>query len=134
MATLYIAGPMSGLPQFNFPAFYEAQKAVEALGFDAINPAELDPPEVQEAAWASPDGSLSGGQVGGHTWGELLARDVKSIADGSDGVVLLPGWQTSKGARLERMVAQICSLPVYELVGQSLRPCASCYHLVNQSV
>lgn len=119
---LYIAGPMSGIPQFNFPAFYEAQKALEAQSYTVINPAELDPPEVQEAAWASGDGVLKGGMVGGHTWGMLLARDVQVVADQCDGLALLPGWSGSKGARLELMVAQLCNKPLYEYISGGLRP------------
>ncbi len=127
---LYLAGPMTGIPQFNFPAFYAAEKELREMGYEVVNPAELDPPEVQKAAWDSPDGQLTDGGVAGHTWAEFLARDVKAVA-GCDGLVLLPGWQTSKGARLERFVAQLLGLPVYELVGRHLRLCPAYFQLVS---
>jgi hypothetical protein len=111
---LYIAGPMTGIPQFNFPAFAEAASALRALGFEVVSPAEEDPPEVQAASWASVDGALSGGLIANHSWGDLLARDVKLIADeGIDGIALLPGWEKSRGAKLEAFVAVLCNLILF---------------------
>jgi len=111
----YLAGPMTGIPQFNFPAFDEAAKALRAKGFDIISPAELDKTDTREAAMASPDGSAdSYGRDAGpdgkikETWGEFLARDVKLVADEVDGLVLLPGWTRSRGARLEAFVGVTC--------------------------
>jgi hypothetical protein len=39
--TIYISGPMSGLPNLNFPAFYAAQAKLEAEGYKVVNPAEI---------------------------------------------------------------------------------------------
>ena len=39
MKRIYVAGPMSGLPAFNFPAFHEAAADLRACGFDVVNPA-----------------------------------------------------------------------------------------------
>lgn len=115
---LYLAGPMTGIPQFNFPAFAEATAALRALGHEVISPAEQDPPEVQAAALASPDGRLdANGMIAGKTWGDILALDVKTVADDVEGVVLLPGWQLSRGARLETFVALLCRKPVHLWLG-----------------
>jgi hypothetical protein len=105
---LYIAGPMTGIPHFNIPAFDAAAAGLRALGHEVINPAEEDSPEVRAAALASSTGSLEDLVSTGETWGDMLARDVKIIADGVDGVVLLPGWQNSRGARLELFTAHTC--------------------------
>ncbi len=103
---LYLAGPMSGRPQFNFPVFHEAADSLRRWGYDIVSPAEIDSPEVQAAAMASPDGKLDdAGKIAGETWGDILARDVKLIADGVSGIVFLPGWTTSRGAKLEAFVA-----------------------------
>lgn len=112
---VYIAGPMTGLPQFNFPAFDEAAAHLRATGFDVVSPAELDDPEDRAAALASPDGAMHGGHHMNKTWGDFLARDVKLLADGGiEAVFVLPGWQGSSGARLETFVASaIKGMPVF---------------------
>lgn len=114
---LYIAGPMTGIPQFNFPTFDTAAEHLRSLGFEIQSPAELDDPETREAALASPDGAPGSGAANDETWGDFLSRDVKLIADVVEGVAVLPGWETSRGARLETFVARLCGKPVYEYQG-----------------
>lgn len=112
---VYIAGPMTGLPQFNFPAFDALGSRLRSRGFDVVSPAELDDPEDRAAALASPDGHMHDGHHMNKTWGDFLARDVKLLADGGiEAVIVLPGWERSRGARLETFVAnRMCGLPVY---------------------
>jgi hypothetical protein len=83
---LYIAGPMTGIPEFNFPAFHATAKAWRDAGWDVINPAEMD-------------GGYSGGE-----WLDYLARDLPVLMR-CQAICLLPGWEHSRGARLEMMVA-----------------------------
>ena len=110
----YLAGPMSGVPQFNFPAFDAAADHLRAAGHDIVSPAELDDPATREAARNSSDGSFGSGTVNGETWGDFLARDVKLIADeGIEAIIVLPGWEGSKGARLETFVASLKDLPIF---------------------
>jgi hypothetical protein len=104
----YLAGPMTGIPQFNFPLFESEAKRLRAMGMDIISPHEQDSPAVQEAAWASPDGALHSGHIAGETWGDILARDVKLVADEVCGILVLPNWDLSRGARLETFVAHLC--------------------------
>jgi hypothetical protein len=112
---VYLAGPMTGIPQFNFPAFDAAAEELRGLGYDVVSPAELDSEETREAALASADGAPGSGSTTDETWGDFLARDVKLIADGGiEGVVVLPGWQRSRGARLETFIARaLHGYPVY---------------------
>lgn len=122
---LYIAGPMTGIPQFNFPAFDAMAARLRSANYTPVSPAELDSPSDRAAALASPDGSmLSYGKGSKKTWGDFLARDVKLITDGGiEGVVVLKGWQASRGARLETFVANgIHGLPVYTLGAYGLNP------------
>lgn len=114
---VYIAGPMTGYPQFNFPAFEEAARTLRALGIKVISPAEMDEElGIADAAKASTTGQLdAAGKIGGNTWGDLLARDVKIIADQvKDGVVVLQHWERSKGAKLEVTVALLAGKHVYQ--------------------
>jgi hypothetical protein len=101
----YLAGPMTGIPQFNFPAFYDAAAQLRARGTDIVSPAELDDTVsgTAQKALESEHGDLA--EVGIEmTHGDFLARDVKLIADECYGIIFLDGWEKSKGARLEAFV------------------------------
>lgn len=105
---------MTSLPQYNFPAFDLMAATLRFYGHDVVSPAELDDPEDRKAALASPDGRMHDGAHMGKTWGDFLARDVKLIADGGiEGIVVLPNWGQSQGARLETFVAFLKHLPIY---------------------
>lgn len=110
--TLYVAGPMTGYPKFNYPAFDAAAKDLRQRGFKIVSPAELDDPKTRELALASPDGAPGSGSHNNETWGDFLARDVKLVADQVDGIAVIPGWQNSKGARLETFIAFLCKKPI----------------------
>lgn len=111
---VYIAGPMTGIPSFNYPAFDAAAERLRAQGYEVVSPAEMDDPEVRAAAMANPNGDLATFDADtGKTWGDLLARDVKLVADEVDGIAVLPGWERSRGARLETFVAKLCGKPVF---------------------
>lgn len=107
---LYIAGPMSNLPQHNFPAFFAAADELRGAGFDIISPAEIDNPSTRKLSLKSQDGNIDDLD---QTWGELLSRDIKIVADEVDGVMVIPGWQKSKGARLETFCAYVSGKPIY---------------------
>lgn len=108
----YLAGPMSGYPQFNFPAFIAAAADLRGRGYDIVSPAELDAEDgVDKQAMSSADGDASKLTM---TWGDLLARDVKIVSDQVQGVIFLPGWEKSRGARLEAFVGVLSGHKFYE--------------------
>lgn len=122
MERIYLAGPMSGLPQFNFPAFYAAAKRLREIGFDVVSPAELDDEITAKAALASAEGKPQDQSL---TWGDFLARDVKLIADGGiNGIVFLPNWFKSRGARLEATVGLLSGsdFKFYEFIQGCVSP------------
>lgn len=104
----YLAGPMSGIPQFNFPAFDAACLRLRAAGFDIVSPHEHDTPETQAAARASVDGAPMPKETGAETWAECLARDVVLVGDVCAGIIFLPGWERSRGAKLEAFTGLLC--------------------------
>lgn len=89
--TLYVAGPMSGLPDFNRSAFDAAARALRGAGFRVMNPAENVPPV------ATPG------------WADFMRMSVRQVAV-ADGLALLPGWAASRGATLEVRIA--CELGI----------------------
>lgn len=92
---VYISGPMSGLPEHNFPAFNAVAEALRCEGVDVVNPVEVNP-----------DCSTS--------WGECLRRDLREMLT-CDLVVVLPGWERSKGANLEKDTAEAVGIPSVDL-------------------
>jgi Domain of unknown function (DUF4406) len=112
---IYLSGPMSNIPQFNFPAFYAAAEELRKQGWEVVSPAELDDQEDKGAALLSTDGDVNDRTIVKKTWGDFLARDVKLLADeGIKGIIFLPGWEKSKGARLEAYVGLNLGFVYYE--------------------
>lgn len=110
----YLAGPMTGYPQFNFPAFELAAQRLRESGTEVISPAELDDERTRHAAANSPDGDLAAFElVTDEAWGTLIGRDVALVADKVDAVVVLPGWEESRGAKIEVFTAMMCGKAVY---------------------
>ncbi len=139
---LYLAGPMSNKPYFNYPLFDSVSKALREQGYDITSPAEMDDTATREEAMEN-EGGIPGQHESGETWGDFLARDVKMIADELEGIVLLPDWQTSKGARLEVFVALNLGYPIYEYheklsaqYPEHLQGCAQSYIMekINESL
>lgn len=103
MAT-YIAGPMSGYPDFNHPAFHAKAAELRAAGEDVINPADFD-------AEIGPD----------QPWDAYLRRDLVLLAEKCDKIVLLPGWEKSKGATLERLVGAKLGMTIVYPDGRTVK-------------
>jgi hypothetical protein len=101
----YLAGPMSGIAQFNIPAFDVAASVLrDVYKLKIVSPVEMDNWKIRRACLLSPDGAMTPATLGGGTWADFLARDVKVIADKCDGIILMNDWTTSRGARLEAFV------------------------------
>jgi hypothetical protein len=93
LTRIYIAGPMTGLPDLNFPAFVAEATRLRAEGHDVVSPIELNA-SLEHEGYAA-----------------CLRRDIAQLV--TCGVVqLLPGWELSRGARLEWMIAERCGLEV----------------------
>ncbi|MEM7311341.1 MAG: DUF4406 domain-containing protein [Planctomycetota bacterium] len=104
MSRLYVSGPMRGRRLYNFPAFFKAAINLRLAGNEVINPAEKD-----MAAGLDPSRPLDDQ---GFDLGVWLRRDFQDVLD-CDAIVLLPGWEQSKGACAERVVAQMAGKKIY---------------------
>lgn len=92
---IYLAGPMTGLPEYNYPAFHAEAARLRGLGFDVENPAENQAPACG-------------------TWEGYMRNSVRQMLT-CDAVAFLPGWAESRGALLERYIAQqvgLATVPV----------------------
>ena len=110
MSKGYIAGPMRGHHKFNFPSFDAAAAEWRAKGWEIISPAEMDRgaglDETTYSLPSDPDGQRK-------ALSEFIQRDVLAICD-CDAVILLAGWEKSKGATLEVCLGRYLGLSVLD--------------------
>lgn len=98
----YISGPMTGIRNYNYPAFQIAAKTLRKHGIEVISPVELDEDFVQPGLPTMASQSEDGrNRMIEMQWPRMLGRDIGIIRDRCRGLVLLNGWEKSKGARLE---------------------------------
>lgn len=111
---IYIAGPMRGVPLFNFPAFHAAAAKLREAGHEVFSPAEKDNERhgVDISAGNVAGCEDAAAKAHGFNLREALGADLAWICAEANAVALLPGWQTSKGARAEYHTALALSLQV----------------------
>ena len=83
---VYLAGPMTGYPNLNFPLFHSEAARLRAMGYVVVNPAEIN---------ADPNAE----------WAACLRNDIRALIECA-GIVLLPGYSSSRGALLEIYIAK----------------------------
>jgi hypothetical protein len=111
---LYLAGPMTGHPELNFPTFMRYARLLRERGHEVINPAE-ESLKYHGMPWT---GRLTEEEVvflAQTPWDEYLSKDLEAI-DGVDAIAVLPGWQQSDGATREVAHARSQSKPIYHAV------------------
>lgn len=95
---VYLSGPMSGIEGFNYAAFDRWAETLRAEGYDVINPAENF-----DGADTHPEGRKA-----------FMRLDIEHVLR-ADAIVVLPGWQRSKGALLEVAIARELELAVLDV-------------------
>jgi Domain of unknown function (DUF4406) len=111
---LYLAGPMRGIYEFNFPAFFDAAAELRALGHTVFSPAERDVEEYGDSIWRGRSGNPA--EVPFFDYRKAYYADITHICQGGcEAVVCLPGWEASRGATGEVAIARALELRVYEL-------------------
>lgn len=116
---VYIAGPMTGIPQFNFKSFDIAVRDLQARGYFIIfSPADHDrellgkpldwlPSETDAEGywqkWITPDApSLR----------RMLGDDLAWIAENATHLYMLKGWERSRGAMAEHALGVALGLEI----------------------
>lgn len=90
MSRIYIAGPMTGIEEFNRPAFFSAALLLTGKGHIALNPATL-PNGLTQAQYM-----------------DICCAMIRC----ADAVYMLEGWEHSSGARAENALAEKLGLDI----------------------
>lgn len=93
MAIIYLAGPMTGVEDYNYPAFIKAASQLRSAGHTVLNPAELFDQDMKLPRAV------------------YMKIGIKNLIS-AEFVAVLPNWENSRGAKLEVDVARECGLPV----------------------
>ena len=93
---IFLSGPMTGLPDFNYPNFNNTAAILRSHGHTVLNPAE----------------NCNGRKDLEHS--EYLKYSLSQVVC-AEAIAMLPGWEISKGATLELSVAQAIGLKAYEV-------------------
>jgi len=109
---VYIAGPMRGIADFNFPAFFAAEIPIAEETPDALifNPARRDVEQYGDDFAMDTSGDLA--EIPEFNLREALGYDLDWICKHATEVYLLKGWSKSKGATAERATAIALGLDV----------------------
>ena len=91
MMRLYLAGPMSGHADLNYPLFNSEAARLRTLGYEVMNPAEI-------------------GTIEGYGWADYMRICIGKLLT-CEWIALLPGWIDSPGARHEHHISQWLGMP-----------------------
>lgn len=97
---------MTGIPENNASAFNDAAKRLRALGYECINPIELDETDPIPVISKYDKGYF-----------DNLRRDIALLTE-CDSILLLKGWELSYGARAEYMVADSLQMRIVRLTAE----------------
>lgn len=110
--TIYIAGPMRGIEDFNFPAFDRQANLLRKQGWCVINPAEMDrehgSPESSPMEY-DPATDYNDREF----MRDAMRRDLVAIAEDCTAVYCMSGFETSRGAKAEYQLAKAIGIDIY---------------------
>lgn len=99
--TIYISGPMTGIDDYNYPEFERHASEFRSDGIAVISPHEITPEF-------------------GLPYSHYMKRDIAALLL-CDAIIMLDGWENSRGAKLEREIAIACGLRVSTVQEEALR-------------
>ena len=121
--SIYIAGPMTGFPQFNFSEFDDARDRLSRLGYITVySPADQDRERLgKEIDWMPSHEDVVEGWNGfaiPDKEGDMVSRDdlicegISWILDNASSIYMLRHWEGSSGARAEHAVSVALGLEI----------------------
>lgn len=103
---VYLAGPMSGYEDYNFPAFNSASKFLRSKGDFVFSPAENDYLLYGKDFLDHPERA---------SFAKCMEDDLRWICRYAEAIALLPGWERSTGVKVEKALSDALKLPAYVL-------------------
>jgi len=97
---IYLSGPITSRQNGFRDAFKQYETALREQGYYVLNPAEQNTPYYLKGAESE------------EIWKYFMRESLKMMLD-ADCILMLPGWEDSKGAQMEYNLAQSLELPVY---------------------
>ncbi len=91
---IYISGPITGIKDNNKVEFGKAAGLLISMGHETYTPFDVTPTRDD------------------YIWEDYMKLDIVALM-GCDAIYLLDGWERSKGARLEKTLAESLGLAVY---------------------
>lgn len=98
---LYVAGPVTGLTDGNYPAFEYAAKRLFGAGHTPVLP-----PELRTALQPIAEMTL------GQCYKKVIPNDIVELAT-CEGMIVLPGFESSKGTAFEMHGAELFEMDVF---------------------
>ena len=95
---IYLAGPMKGYPESNYPLFNRVAAELRSAGHEVYNPAEFPHDGPQET----------------FPLRKAFAAYSKFICEEAEAIFLLPGWEKSLGVSAELALARNCGILISE--------------------
>jgi hypothetical protein len=99
---IYVAGPMRGYPEFNYPKFNGFASELAGAGWDIVNPVRVGE-SIADAEAINSDPALLEA---------VLAAEILALKT-CEAIYLLNGWEKSDGARKEVAAAIAHGLMIY---------------------
>lgn len=95
----YLSGPMTGLPNLNYPAFAEATRTLRRLGYEVYTPHEWEQRHNE---------GVFNLRIAFADYCYFICREAEVV-------ITLDGWERSPGATAEVSLARAIRVPVLSL-------------------
>ena len=115
-AKVYLSGQISGLTEEQYATdFADAAEFIRSEGFIPVSPLSI--PACPDESCGS-DKTFSSGAYQ-HDWKCYMKYDIIGLFD-CDAIFMLERWENSRGATIERTIAEVIGLPIGEMTPQGL--------------
>lgn len=98
---VFLSGPMTGYSGYNFQRFNLAEKQLAQAGIECANPVHICKKYKEEHVLADKE-----------VFDKMIAEEQEAEM-GCDAILLLDGWQMSKGVRLELKIALEMDMQIF---------------------